>query len=152
MFASTDNHNTFSNVQNEGVHKSTEMTVALEGELSTTDVQKATNDHGLFALTAKWDNTAAIVEENKDQPFPERQPVDSTQSKHQMKLISQTQQTLPPTEENMAITMPFPDTHTLSATSKMQHLDFWPSHTTSKEEHKLADATIELTECLTHAI
>ena len=116
------------------------------------DVHKAANDYGLFFPTTKWDDTPAIAEEEEDQPFLDRQPVNSVITKQQSQVAKRIRQTLAPIEDDMAITTPFLDTHTLCAISKLQHPNFWPPQNISNTASKEADTSTELVERLIHAI
>ena len=86
--------------------------------------QEGSNGHGLFAPSAKWDNTTAIAEEQEDSPFLERQSVNHVQRNQQKELKQRIGATSAPSEDDMAITTPIPDTCTLRSLSKLQQLDF----------------------------
>ena len=60
-------------IQDEGVYKEIDMTFAPEQKMSIKDIRKAANDYGLFAPTTKWDDTAAIAEDEEDPPFLDRE-------------------------------------------------------------------------------
>ena len=49
------------------------MIFAPEQKMSIKDIRKAANDYGLFAPTTKWDDTAAIAEDDEDPPFLDRE-------------------------------------------------------------------------------
>ena len=62
------------------------------------------------------------------------------------------EQTLAPIEDDMVMTMPFLDTHTLRAMSKLQHPQLWPEHDNEQIEHKEADISTKLMEQLMNAM
>ena len=92
------------------------MTIGREKKLLTKDVRKAANDCGLFVPTTKWDDSPIIAKEQEDQPFLDRQPINSVQHKQQKHLEKKVRTTLAPTKDDMDVTTPFLDTHTLMAT------------------------------------
>ena len=101
----------------EGVHKSIDTTIAPQKKLSIKHVRKAANDCGLFAPTTKWDDSLALAEEQEDQPFPDRQPIDSVEHGQQKHLKKKVQATMAPTKDDMDVTTPFLDAHTPRAMS-----------------------------------
>ena len=151
VFTSNDVHTTLANLQNEGVYKEIELTIAPEKKMSIKDVRKAANKYGLFAPTTKWDDTPAIAADNEDEPFLDRKPINNIQLIQQRNLEEKIRQTLAPIEDDMVITTPFLDTHTLRAISKLQHPTLWP-HKSNSQSYEEADITTELIECLIHAI
>ena len=66
-----------STIQDEGVYKTIDLTIAPEKKLSIKDVQKAANDYGLFAHTTRWDDAPAIAEDKEDESFLERHQLNS---------------------------------------------------------------------------
>ena len=69
VFFAHDAHRTLQNLQDKGVHKEIEITIAPEKKLSLQNARRAVNNCGLFAPTTRWDDTAAITEDAKDPPF-----------------------------------------------------------------------------------
>ena len=77
VFSTADAYATLATIQNEGVYETIDLTIAPEKKLSIKDVRKAANDYGLFAPTTKWDDTAAIAEDEEDLPFMDRQQLNT---------------------------------------------------------------------------
>jgi len=135
------------------VYKEIELTIAPEKKLSFKDVCKVANEYSLFAPTIEWDDTpAAIAEDDEDEPFLDRQPINTIQQKQQEKMKEPIRRTLAPTKDDMSINTPFRDTHTLvRAISKLQHPNLWPPDTTP-QMYEEADIITELKERLIYAI
>ena len=134
------------------MYETIDITIAPEKKLSLKDVRKAANDYGLFAPTTKWDDSPAIAEEQEDQPFLDRQPVNQIDSNNRKQLETKIRETLAPTEDDMAFTTPFLDTHTLRAISRLQHPELWPDNPDIQAKYEEADITTELVERLINAI
>ena len=69
VFSTADAYTALETIQNEGVCKTIDLTIAPKKKLLIKDVRKAANDYGLFAPTTKCDNTTVIAKEEEDPPF-----------------------------------------------------------------------------------
>ena len=127
VFSSNDVRTILTTIQNEGVRKTIDMTVAPEKKLLIKDVQKAAKDCGMFAPATKWDDSPAIAEEQEDQSFLDQQPTHQMDTKRQQRSEVKVGAALAPTEDDVDLTTPFLDTHTSRATSCLQHPDSWSS-------------------------
>ena len=129
-FPSADVQYALQIIQDEGMYKTIDITIAPEMKLSIQDVRKAANDYRLFAPTTKWDDTLMIAEEEEEEEDPL-----SLERKH-IKLIDKVKCTLAPTEDDLKITTPILDTHTLRAISKLHHRKLWPAIWGSRHYHQ----------------
>ena len=91
------------------------ITFALEAKLSASDIRKRTNESGLFATNTKWDENENIIE---DEPFMERA---ANRKAHLNKLHAQVRQHLCHTEDDMEVSVPTLDLHSLRAIAQLRH-------------------------------
>ena len=178
VFSTADAYSALENIQNEGVYETINLTIAPKKKLSIKDIQKAVNNYRLFAPTTKWDNTAAIAEDEEDTPSLDRQQLnainvcnqtdiskaDVKQHHYEIKSTRRRQiitcdnvkdkakQTLAPTEDDMEITTPYLDTYTLRAISKIRHPDTWNNPQLDPSSLQIADISADEIERMINAI
>ena len=104
------------------------ITFAVGKKLTKAQLQRETNEYGLFAPTTKWD----VANEADDTPFLERTPISSLRDKltritrksmadssNQETLRMQIQKQLAPTEDDLAIVIPTIDIQSLRAIARL---------------------------------
>ena len=165
-FLTQDACQTLAGTQDEGANKEIKITIAPEQKSSIRDAWQEANDCGRFSPTTKWDDTAAIAEEEEDPAFLDQeqsQLVNNqnntnkrwrklTKSNTNKRWRKRIKRTSAPMEDSMSITAPFLDTHTPRAMSKPQHPHPWPAQNKEQIEHKEADISTKLMEQLMNAM
>ena len=76
-------------------------------------IQKRTNESGLFTTNTKWDENEDIIE---DEPFMERA---ANQTAHLNKLHAHVRRQLCHTEDDMEVSVPTLDLHSLRAIAQL---------------------------------
>ena len=161
-------------IQDEGVYKEIDMIFAPEQKMSIKDIRKAANDYGLFAPTTKWDDTAAIAEDDEDPPFLDREQINmlngtkftteeinqhfremqnirqEIKSRNLNNIRAKIERQLAPTEDDMDISIPTLDIQSLKAITKLRHPELFEDN--SHDSFDQADISTELIELMINAI
>ena len=123
--------------------KTIDMTNGPKRKMSIWDVRKAANDCEMFAPTIEWENTPTLVEEEEDPQFLEREQTNN---------INKVKCALAPAENDLEITTPTLDTHTLRAILKLNHPELWLENKKEFQIYEEADTTTDMVERLLNAI
>ena len=116
VFTAADAADCLAHLHNQGVGEDQiPITFALESKLSASDVQKRINKDGLFATNTKWDKNKHIQD---NAAFMDRA---ANHTAHLNRLHTHVCQSLCQTEDDMEISVPTLDMHSLRAISKLRH-------------------------------
>ena len=123
-------------IYDQGVCREIPMVFAPERRMNKAAARKAANEYGLFAPTTKWDEPEPVTTDDTDLPFLDRTAtINAVQStKHQCErdikyiyntasLHAKIQRNLAPTEDDMDVTVPSMDIHSLRAIASLRNPD-----------------------------
>ena len=140
VFTSDEAYKLLRHLHDQGVDDEIPITFAPEKKLSATTVRKHANEYGLFAPTTKWDES----DEADDVPFVDRDH--RSINKLTASLRTRVQKQLAPTEDDMDISMPTIDLHSLRAIAALHRTNDRkiPNRTKLKfDEDTVPDTIIE---------
>ena len=147
VFTTAQASTALQNIQDEGVYKEIDMIFAPEQKMSIKDVRKAANDYGLFAPTTKWDDTAANAEDDEDPPFLDREQINKLN-----KIGSNICKQMAPIEDDMEVSIPSLDIHSLRAITKIRYPEIFEEYKNNEEAFDQNDITAEYIELMINAI
>jgi hypothetical protein len=136
IFSSADAIAKLQSIYDQGVCREIPMVFAPERRLNRTAARKAANEYGLFAPTTKWDEPEPVTTDDTDLPFLDRtatlNAVQSTKHRcerevkdiyNMASLHAKIQRNLAPTEDDMDVTVPSIDIHSLRAIASLRNPD-----------------------------
>ena len=117
VFTAHDAKAALATIHDQGVEDDIPITFALEAKLKASDVRKQINESGLFATNTKWDENENIVE---DKDFMDRA---ANRTAHLNQLHAHIRNHICNAEDDMDISVPTLDIHSLRAISSLRHPD-----------------------------